>query len=134
MVPYLTTPTTHIVDHFCVLLNTQTLFFNIIQHPVTCYCNFFRCFYFAFFTTVVPAFIELLFLLVTLVPCTQGLTWSIKMEVFYSDTSNSLLEKKKINPLLSNTPFFYPLKTSENFKVFCCFHKGRKRVYWERMG
>ena len=36
-----------------------------------------------------------------------------------------------LNPFVSNTPFLYPLKTSENRKVFL---GGRDRMHWEQMG
>ena len=31
-----------------------------------------------------------------------------------------------INPLLTNSPFLYPLKTYENFTVFWCFQEVEK--------
>ena len=31
-----------------------------------------------------------------------------------------------LNPFVPNAPFFYPLKTSENRKVFWCFQGGEK--------
>ena len=37
------------------------------------------------------------------------------------------------NPFVPNAPFLYPMKTSENRKVFC-FHGDRERVHWKRMG
>ena len=45
-----------------------------------------------------------------------------------------ILESETINPFVPNAPFLYPLKTSENRKVFLCFHGGRERVHWVRMG
>ena len=45
-----------------------------------------------------------------------------------------ILEIETINPFVPNAPFLYPLKTSENRKVFLCFHGGRERVHWVRMG
>ena len=39
-----------------------------------------------------------------------------------SEKINKLLADKKLfNPFIPNAPFLYPLKTSENGKVFCCF-------------
>ena len=37
------------------------------------------------------------------------------------------------NPFVPNAPFLYPLKTSENLKVFLMFSGGRERVHWEKM-
>ena len=37
------------------------------------------------------------------------------------------------NPFVPNAPFLYPLKISENRKVFRTFSGGRERVHWERM-
>ena len=34
------------------------------------------------------------------------------------------------NPFVPNAPFLYPMKTSENGKVFL---GGRERMHWERM-
>ena len=41
--------------------------------------------------------------------------------------------QKKIcfNQFVSNAPFLYLLKTSENLIVFWCFHEGRERVQWK---
>ena len=33
-----------------------------------------------------------------------------------------------------NATFPYPVKTSENFKVFWYFSEGRERMHWEHMG
>ena len=38
-----------------------------------------------------------------------------------------------LNPFAPNGPFLYPLKTSENLRVFWCFQGGRERVHYERM-
>ena len=38
-----------------------------------------------------------------------------------------------INPLVPNSPFLYPLKTSENRKVVM-FSVGRERMHSEQMG
>ena len=38
-----------------------------------------------------------------------------------------------INLFVPNKPFFYPLKTLENPKVFCSSGK-RERVHWEQLG
>ena len=35
------------------------------------------------------------------------------------------------NSFVSNAPFLYPLKTSENLNDFWCFHGGRGRVPWD---
>ena len=34
--------------------------------------------------------------------------------------------KYRVNPFISNTPFFYPLKTSESLAVFWCFQGVEK--------
>ena len=39
-----------------------------------------------------------------------------------------------LNPFVPSASFLYPLKTSENLRVFWCFQGGRKRVHWERKG
>ena len=39
-----------------------------------------------------------------------------------------------VNSFVPNEPFLYPLKTSENRKVFFMLSGGRERVHWERMG
>ena len=44
-----------------------------------------------------------------------------------------ILEIETINPFVPNAPFLYPLKISENRKVFLCFHGDRERVHWVRM-
>ena len=57
------------------------------------------------------------------------------MEVFMLKASkHELLSKsalsgewKHLNPFLPNTPFLYPLKTSENRMVFWCFQGVEKR-------
>ena len=41
---------------------------------------------------------------------------------------------KLFNSFALSAPFLYPLKTSKNRKVFCCFQCGRKMVHWEQMG
>ena len=33
-----------------------------------------------------------------------------------------------INPFVPNAPFLYPMKTSENLNVFCCFQEVEKGV------
>ena len=38
-----------------------------------------------------------------------------------------------INPLVSNAPFLYPLKTTENRKDFFVFRE-QYTPYWEQMG
>ena len=38
-----------------------------------------------------------------------------------------------INPFVPNAPFLYPLKTSENRKLFL-FSGGTERVHWKQMG
>ena len=43
-------------------------------------------------------------------------------------------EKVNVNPFAPNPPFLWPLKTSENRKVFCFFQGVRQRVHWEQMG
>ena len=43
-------------------------------------------------------------------------------------TELSPLLIKNLNPFVSNAPFFYHLKTSENLK------KKQKRANWEQMG
>ena len=35
-----------------------------------------------------------------------------------------------LNPIVPNAPFLYPLKTSENFKVFFCF-QGVEKWFWK---
>ena len=35
--------------------------------------------------------------------------------------------KVNVNPFVPNAPFLYPLKISENRKVFCCFQEVEKR-------
>ena len=35
----------------------------------------------------------------------------------------------KLNPYVFNAPFLYPLKTSENRKVFLCFQGVEKKGY-----
>ena len=47
-----------------------------------------------------------------------------------------------INPFVPNAPFVYPLKTSENFTVFSCFHGVEKEYIgskwvdqlWQKVG
>ena len=39
-----------------------------------------------------------------------------------------------VNPFVSNARFLYPLKTSENRKVFLMFSGGREKVHWKQMG
>ena len=38
------------------------------------------------------------------------------------------------NLIVHDVPFLYPLKASENLKVFWCFQWGRERVHWEQLG
>ena len=49
----------------------------------------------------------------------------------FKKISESALSKRAFNPFVPNAPFLYPLKTSENRKVFS---GGREMVHLERMG
>ena len=48
--------------------------------------------------------------------------------------SEQIEEEGIFNLFFPNTPFLYPLKTSENRKVFECLQGGRERVHREQMG
>ena len=63
---------------------------------------------------------------------------AIKKYIFCFVTESKSLELTSIfrsfffNPFVPNAPFFYPLKTSENYTVFWCLQGGRERVHWKK--
>ena len=63
----------------------------------------------------------------------------LQLSLFWSfeNVSHSPLQVTFINPFVPNVPFLYPLKTSENLIVFCCFlgvEKGRIGKKWVNPG
>ena len=58
---------------------------------------------------------------------------SLNFNIFGSYESQATLKEPLLNPFIPNAPFLYPLKTSENRKVFWCFQgveKGYIRNKW----
>ena len=47
-------------------------------------------------------------------------------DVFKGGVYKETSVMKQVNPFFPNTPFLYPLKTSENRKVSWCFHGVEK--------
>ena len=55
------------------------------------------------------------------------------IRLFAKTSSPCIWKTRKVNPFVTNAPFLYPLKISENHKVFSCFQgveKGCIRNKW----
>ena len=55
------------------------------------------------------------------------------IRLFAKTSSPCIWNTRKVNPFVTNAPFLYPLKISENHKVFSCFQgveKGCIRNKW----
>ena len=53
------------------------------------------------------------------------------VQIFQVKFSRDFLSLRgSLNPIVPNAPFLYPLKTSENFKVFFCF-QGVEKWFWK---
>ena len=74
--------------------------------------------------------------LVSLITPSSGhihkLTLSGQKQNLQKQVLGSRLTQNCFNPFVSNAPFLYPLKTSEN--RFLMFSGSKERVYWEQLG
>ena len=71
--------------------------------------------------------------------CLYCSKWLKTIDKFPTDIATTQLisfwwQVELISPLISNAPFLYPVKWSENLIVLLCFSGGRESVHWEQMG
>ena len=52
--------------------------------------------------------------------------YDFKQKISLTHHKTTTVEKMDFNPFSTNVPLLYPLKTSENCKVFRCFHGVEK--------